>query len=102
MSKYLDYKATIWGRLYFSDDTDMNKIIEKLEEGYLPSELCDEELGFTEFESMLDTEEYITPSENEGMSTIEIYEDNDSNTNIFQECIWDNVNKSQTQRVQIN
>lgn len=100
MTKYIDFKQKIWVRMHFSDETDMNKIIEKLEEGYLPCDLCDQELGFTEFESMLDTEEYITPSENGGMSTIEVYEDNDST--IFQECIWDNVNKSRTQRVQIN
>ena len=32
---YVDYKATIWGRLYFEEDTDMQKIIKKLEEGFL-------------------------------------------------------------------
>ena len=93
MRKYLDYKHTSWSRLYFKEDTDMSKIIDKLEQGYLPSELCnDPDLGFDEFEQLGDTEEYITPEENDNQPTIEIYE-NVKNTEFWQECIWDNVNK---------
>lgn len=91
--KYLDYKYTNWGRIYFKDNANMSKIIEKLEKGYLPSELCDDpELGFDEFEQIDDTEEYITPSENDNQPTIEIYQ-NVKGTESWQECIWDNVNK---------
>ena len=93
MAKYIDFKQKIWARMYFSDDTDINKIIEKLEAGYLPAELADEELGFTEFESMLDTEEFITPIENDGQSTIEVYEGQN-----VQECIWDNSFESEIKR----
>lgn len=93
MRKYLDYKHTLWSRLYFKEDTDMSKIIDKLEQGYLPFELCDDsDLGFDEFEQLGDTEEYITPSENDNQPTIEIYE-NVKDTEFWQECIWDNVNK---------
>lgn len=85
---YVDYKATIWGRLYFEKDADMQKIIKKLEEGFLPSELCDDEsLKFTYFEHLIDTEEYITPKENNNEPTIEIYENSNN------ECIWNNKNK---------
>ena len=91
--KYLDYKYTNWGRIYFKDNANMSKIIEKLEKGYLPAELCDDpELGFDEFEQIDDTEEYITPSENDNQPTIEIYQ-NVKGTESWQECIWDNVNK---------
>lgn len=93
MRNYLDYKHTNWSRLYFKKGTDMSKIIDKLEQGYLPSELCDDpELGFDEFKQIDDTEEYITPSENDNQPTIEIYE-NVKDTEHWQECIWDNVNK---------
>ena len=93
MRNYLDYKHTSWSRLYFKEGTDISKIIEKLEQGYLPSELCDDpELGFDEFEQIDDTEEYITPSENYNQPTIEIYQ-NVKDTESWQECIWDNVNK---------
>ena len=93
MSKYVDYKATIWGRLHFSDETDMNKVIAKLEQGLTPNELCDDpELEFEEFEMLFDSEEYITPSENQGQCTVEVYDDI-SNPNPWQERIWDNVNK---------
>ena len=91
--KYLDYKYTNWGRIYFKDNANMSKIIDKLEQGYLPAELCDDpELGFDEFEQIGDTEEYITPQENNNQPTIEIYE-NVKETTFWQECIWDNVNK---------
>jgi hypothetical protein len=93
MSKYVDYKAIVWGRLYFSDDTNMNKVIEKLEQGALPSDLCDDlDLGFQEFEFLFDTEEYMSPSENQDCHTIEVYE-NINDSEFWQECIWDNVNK---------
>ena len=93
MRNYLDYKHSAWSRLYFKEGTDISKIIEKLEQGYLPSELCDDpELGFDEFEQIDDTEEYITPSENYNQPTIEIYQ-NVKDTESWQECIWDNVNK---------
>ena len=37
--KCVDYKATIWGRLYFKEDADMQKVIEKIQKGFLPTEL---------------------------------------------------------------
>jgi hypothetical protein len=84
--KYVDYKATIWGRMTFSDDADMNKVIEKLNSGHLPAELSDDaELKFETFHFLDDTEEYITPEENNGCHTIEVYDDD-------YKMIWDNVN----------
>jgi len=84
--KYVDYKATIWGRLTFSDDADMNKVIEKLNDGLLPAEIaCEEELKFRTFHFLDDTEEHMTPEENNGCHTIEVYDDDNK-------MIWDNVN----------
>ena len=67
MRKYVDYKYTSWRRMYFKEDADMSKIIDKLEQGYLPIELgYEKELKFDRFEHLDDVEEYITPSENNG------------------------------------
>ena len=89
MKKYIDYKHTLWSRIHFTDTTDMKVIAEKIEKEHLvPSDLCDESLGFTELETMVETEEFIEPIENDSQPTIEVYEGDN-----FQECIWDNVNK---------
>lgn len=90
MKKYIDYKHTFWSRIYFSDDTNMKTIANKIEKEHLvPSELCDEDLGFIEWENILETEEFIEPTENDNQPTIEIYEGEE-----FPECIWDNVSKN--------
>jgi hypothetical protein len=91
MRKYVDYKYTSWGRMYFKEDADMSKIIDKLEQGYLPIELgYEKELKFDRFEHLDDVEEYITPSENNGSPTIEVFIDNHIG---YPQNIWDNVNK---------
>ena len=89
MRNYLDYKYTTWGRIYFKENSDIKKVIEKLEQGYLPSEICDEQ-EFDEFVKIDDVEEFITPIENDGQSTIEVY----VNDNI----IWDNSFESEIKR----
>ena len=66
---YIDYKCTIWQRLYFRYTADVDSLIKMLEEGTYPSELCDEEYGFNELDMMYDTEEFILPTENDGQST---------------------------------
>lgn len=92
MKKHIDVKITTWGRYYFDDHADLKSFAEDFEKGYLPSEVCpDYNRGFIEYETMFDTEEWITPQENDNQPTIEIYESNEKNT--FEECIWDNVNK---------
>ena len=91
MSNFIDYKATVWGRLEFDDSIDKDLIIKKLEEGFLPAELCDiEELKFKHFHFMDDTEEFITPIENDGESTIELI--------INDETVWDNSFESEIER----
>ena len=76
MSKYIDVKVTIWGRFHFKDDTDLNKLIELLKQGKTINDLCDDELGFSEYETLYDTEEELSLEENNGNSTIEVFDDN--------------------------
>ena len=92
LGKHVDYKATVWGRLYFDDSVNTQDIIDKLEQGYLPAELCDvSELKFNRFEFIQDTEEFMSVSENDGESTIEVFDD-------FDKCVWDNSFESELKR----
>lgn len=77
MSKYIDLKVTAWDRLTFHDHADMNKVIAALENGLSVDDICDEEYGFNYSDIMLDTEEYLTPENNDGEATIEVYTDSD-------------------------
>jgi len=89
----LHYKCTMWCKLIFSDETDKKDLIEKLNDGYLPLEL-----GFdnivkgvenTEWDVIYATESYLTPKENKGQSTIELFED------ITKPPIWNNSKKNE-------
>ena len=98
MDKYLDYKATIWFRIPIQSEEVLQKVKQKIEEGLLPSELYNEldtehELG--QCELLYDTEEFISPNENDGQSTIELYSGSDNGN---QKCIWDNSYESEIKR----
>lgn len=82
---YIDYKVTVWKRIHFNENTNPKKVIQAMEEGGL-DDVFDEELGFVEQEILYETEEEITPEENGGCSTIEVYENN----NPVDDLIWSN------------
>lgn len=82
---YIDYKVTVWKRVYFDEDTDSKKVIQVLEEDGL-GYVFDEELGFVEQETLFETEDDMTPEENGGYATIEVYENN----NPAGDLIWSN------------
>jgi len=66
---YLDYKCTVWRRIHIPDDKNNKEyILEKLKQGAEPL--------FTdaEYETLYDTSEDMTVEENEGCSTIELYD----------------------------
>ena len=97
MDSYLDYKATIWFRIPIQNKETLEKVKEKIQQGMLPSELYNDldtehELGTCEL--LYDTEEFISPNENDGQSTIEIYENGDKDVQI----IWDNSYESEIKR----
>jgi hypothetical protein len=79
---YIDYKATVWKRVHFNENVDSEKVIQALEEGGL-DDVFDDELGFEGQETLYETAEEITPEENGGYSTIEVY-------NPVGELIWSN------------
>jgi hypothetical protein len=68
---YLDYKCTVWRRIYISDDNNNKEyILEKLKQGAEPL------FQDAEYETLYDTSEDMTVDENGGCSTIELYDDN--------------------------
>lgn len=82
MSYYIDEKVTIWRRTYYNvegtEEEIKNKLIDQFESKYPTDiEIFDSEI-------LYETEESITPEENNGMPTIEIF--NDSG-----DTIWSNV-----------
>jgi len=82
---YIDYKVTCWKRVHFNENTNPKEVIQVLEEEGLDY-VFDNELGFVEQETLYDTDEEITPEENGGCSTIEVYENN----NPVDDLIWSN------------
>lgn len=95
---YLDYKATIWFRIPIESEDDLEKIKKKMESGELPSELYnDPDLKIGQCEPLYDTEEFISPNENDGQSTIEIFND-PVNTFSPTNLVWDNSYESEIKR----
>lgn len=98
----LHYKCTTWCKLKFPATTNVEELIKKLNEGYLPLELAydneiegtSSEKGYSlvEWEAINDTEEYMSPEENDGLSTIELY------SSLENPPIWDNSFESELKR----
>lgn len=83
---YIDYKTTIWQRIHLDDSLTKEQILKILDEDKNTQnigELYDQCNG-TENEILYDTEEFITPKDNDGCNTIEFYDNN-------QNVIWNNV-----------
>lgn len=84
---HLDYKATIWFRYFIDTEEDFQKVKEYLESNN-PSTVNkiyeNEEISHMlgQCEEMMDTEEPLTPKENKGYSTIELFNDT--------ETVWSN------------
>ena len=91
----IHYKVTTWCKLKFDGDVKKEDIIKKLEEGYLPLELGYDgiipNLVNCEWEAINDTEEYLSPEENDGEATIELMEATERG---WLESIWDNSIKN--------
>lgn len=72
-NNYIDYKVEIWCRAFFTDIADMQKVSEIAKENL--ESIFDEDLGFIEVDYIFETENYLSPEENDNQSTIEVYEE---------------------------
>lgn len=91
----IHYLCRMWCKLKFDGNVQKEDIIKKLEEGYLPLELGYDgiipNLVNCEWEAINDTEEYLSPEENDGEATIELMEETERG---WLESIWDNSIKN--------
>lgn len=95
----IHYKTTMWCKIIL-DETEISKVevLQKLNEGQMPSEIeFDDDIN-SQWEVIEDTEEFITPSENDGQSTIELMEYQDGKLGL--QRIWDNSYESELKRKQ--
>ena len=69
---FIDCKVSIWKRIHLSENANSEKVIQALEKGGI-DDVYDDELGFVEQEILYETAEEMTPEENRGHSTIELY-----------------------------
>ena len=72
-NNYVDYKVEIWCRAFFTDIADMQKVSEIAKENL--ESIFDEDLGFIEVDYIFETENYLSPEENDNQSTIDVYEE---------------------------
>lgn len=86
---YIDYKITIWRRMHLKDKANMINLVKKLEgkaigtADDLMAETDDwDDIFDDEDELLYETEVSMTPEENEGSSTVEVYKED--------EVIWSN------------
>ena len=95
----IHYKTTMWCRIIL-DETKISKeeVLQKLNEGYLPSEIGFDNDIDSQWEIIGDTEEFITPAENDGESTIELMEYQDGKLGM--QCVWDNSYEFELKRKQ--
>ena len=93
----IHYKTTMWCRIIL-DETKISKkeVLQKLNEGYLPSEIGFDDDINSEWGVIEESEEFITPSENNGESTIELMEY--QNDKVGLQCVWDNSFESELKR----
>lgn len=78
--RHVDYKVTTWYKASFDDKVDMQEVIEVIKKEGIGN-IMDME-GLHDNEEIYEVEEFMSVEENEGFSTVEVY-DNDK-------LIWDN------------
>jgi hypothetical protein len=83
--KYVDRKITVWERFHFDDETSLGVVIQTIEGKF---EEIVELNGFITSETLYETGEEMSVSENGECHTIEVYDGD--------QCIWDNKDKFNT------
>lgn len=87
----LHYKLTCWATIKIKGDIVPEEIINILKKGIHPVDISEDDLSKPcelEWEILTETEEQITPEENNFQPTIELMDYDDNN---LLKCIWDNT-----------
>ena len=87
---YVDVKVSVWNRLDFDDDADMNEVLSVIPKKGIAA--IYEKFGVIVCKTLYETEQLLTPQENAGSATIEVYEKD--------KLKWDNsMNSTDTIRI---
>lgn len=89
----IQYKATVWMEIDINDEGSLDKVIDKLNAGDSVDDLYSYgDIYISGSEVLYDTEELMSPHENDNNETIVVYGEN-------WEKIWDNSIESQVKRL---
>ena len=95
----IHYKTTMWCKIILDKNKiSKEEVLQKLNEGQLPLEIGFNDDINSQWGIIEDSEEFITPIENDEQSTIELMEFQDDKFGM--QCIWDNSFKSEMERKQ--
>ena len=93
----IHYKTTMWCKIILDENRiSKEEVLQKLNEGQLPWEIGFNDDINSEWMIIDDTEEFITPIENDGQSTIELMEFQEGKLGL--QCVWDNSFESEIKR----
>jgi hypothetical protein len=84
---FIDVKVTIWQRLHFKENADMDRVVEILKATGDTDFIADDDLGFRYMQTLDETEDRMTVEENDGNPTVEVYRDGND--------LWNNAQKDQ-------
>ena len=84
---FVDVKVTIWQRLHFKENADMDRVVEILKATGDTDFIADDDLGFRYMQTLDETEDSMTVEENDGNPTVEVYRDGND--------FWNNAQKDQ-------
>lgn len=85
MKKYVDVKISMWKRVEFDEDADIKEVITIIQKEGV-EEIYNYNLGQRQSETMEETEATLTPEENGGEATVEVFMDDT--------LLWNNAGHS--------
>lgn len=83
---YFEIKVSVWQRIQIPDEVKLEDVIEYFKKNTETS--CINEIGIDDstYETLVESEEILTPEDNGGESTVEIY-------NSHENLVWNNKPK---------
>lgn len=80
---YFDIKVSVWQRINIPDNVKLEDVIEYFKKNISTHNIDEIGIDNSTYENLIDTEEELTPKDNGGCSTVEIYNDHANK-------VWDN------------
>jgi hypothetical protein len=79
--KYIDIKVTVWNRMVLEDNTNIEQIIADIKTKGI-NHVINDVREWKDVLTLWDSEEILTPDDNDQCATLQIWDDND--------LVWDN------------